>query len=315
MKPLVIYHAGCMDGAGAALAAFMKFGEEAEYRSAQYGDPAPTDDECRGRDVYVLDFSYPRAELERIANACDCEPLLEAPLGRLRVLDHHKTAQADLAGLPYCKFDMERSGAVLAYFHFNVDLILRMPARLHVLFRYIQDRDLWQWELPSSREISAALASYGAASDFRLLTEFLEWDGPDSSTIGQSSLEARLAPEGAAILRAERQMVERIAAGAERVKVGGWGALAVSSPVLQSEIGEALAIENARHGRPAIGISYFRDGKSGKWIVSLRSRDLREEHGPEAAPAPDVSAIARSFGGGGHAKAAGFQCDRLPWIA
>lgn len=51
MKPLVIFHGpGCMDGAGAALAAWLRFGEEAEYRPAQYGDPAPTDDEIRGRD-------------------------------------------------------------------------------------------------------------------------------------------------------------------------------------------------------------------------------------------------------------------------
>lgn len=316
MKPLVIYHAGCMDGAGAALAAWLKFGEDAEYRPAQYGDPAPTDDEVRGRDVYVLDFSYPRAELERISKACDSEPQLEVPLGRLRVLDHHKTAQKDLDGLPFCKFDMERSGAVLAYYEFHVDLILRMPARLHPLFRYIQDRDLWQWELPRAREISAALASYDCTSDFRRLAEFVNLDAPDTASVPGSRLAARLVPEGMAILRAQQQMVERIAAGAESVTVGGWGALAVSSPVLQSELGETLAMENARRGGAPIGACYFRDGKSGKWIVSLRSRDgydgLGSQEGRQSAP--DVSAIAKQHGGGGHARAAGFQCDRLPWV-
>lgn len=68
-KPLIIYHGpGCMDGSAVALAAWLKFGDEAEYRPAQYGDPAPTDDEVRGRDVYVLDFSYSRAELMRMRN-------------------------------------------------------------------------------------------------------------------------------------------------------------------------------------------------------------------------------------------------------
>ncbi len=38
MKPLVIFHKNCLDGAGSALAAWLKFGEEAEYRAAQYGD-------------------------------------------------------------------------------------------------------------------------------------------------------------------------------------------------------------------------------------------------------------------------------------
>jgi oligoribonuclease NrnB/cAMP/cGMP phosphodiesterase (DHH superfamily) len=313
VKPLVIYHAGCMDGAGAALAAWMKFGEEAEYRPANYGQAAPTDEEVRGRDVYIVDFSYPRVELERMRFAqSDWDCRTREP-GNLLVLDHHKTAEKDLSELRFCVFDMRKSGAVMAWEYFHCSGLADPPqdeGRVPDLLRYIQDRDLWRWEMANSREISAALAATGAAVDFRKLEPFLDWDGRGD---GSRTLRRALEQDGRAILRAESQMIERIAVGAESVTVGGWSALAVSSPVLQSEVGEALAIENAKRGRPAIGVSYFRDGKSGKWIVSLRSRDLRDEHGPEAAPAPDVSAIARSFGGGGHAKAAGFQCDTLPW--
>src|SRR6185369_13948753 len=105
MKSLIIYHAGCMDGAAAALAAWLKFGDEAEYRPASYGDAAPTDEEMHDRHVYVLDFSYPRAELDRMFRM-HCSGQFE-----FCVLDHHKTAQADLAGLPFCTFDMSKSGA------------------------------------------------------------------------------------------------------------------------------------------------------------------------------------------------------------
>ena len=45
MKPLVIYHANCADGFGAAFAAWLKFGDEAEYQAAQYGKPITFEDE------------------------------------------------------------------------------------------------------------------------------------------------------------------------------------------------------------------------------------------------------------------------------
>lgn len=35
MKPLVIYHAACADGFGAAFAAWLKLGDEAEYLPMQ----------------------------------------------------------------------------------------------------------------------------------------------------------------------------------------------------------------------------------------------------------------------------------------
>jgi hypothetical protein len=293
MKPLVIYHKGCMDGAGAALAAWLKFGESAEYRAASYGDPAPTSDEGRGREIYILDFSYPRAELERLAQHY-----------KLIVLDHHKTAQADLEGLPYCTFDMERSGAMMAWKFFHP--IARVPE----LIEYVQDRDLWQWKLFRSKEVSACLAATGALKDFRILHPFLKITISD------------LGREGSIILRVERQMVERIVATAAEVQLFHRGttplageegplarviwhdeeiphpALAAASCVLQSEVGEALA--NACNG---VGVVWYFHGPSKKYRVSLRSRKS----------GIDVSAIAKLFGGGGHQAAAGFECEELPW--
>ena len=81
--PLIIYHALCADGAGAAFAAWCKFGEKAEYRAAKYGDPAPTDEDVRDREVYVLDFSYPMDDLRRMAVVAS----------KVVEIDHHKTAR------------------------------------------------------------------------------------------------------------------------------------------------------------------------------------------------------------------------------
>lgn len=372
MKPLIIYHANCLDGAAAAMAAALKFGDDAEYRPTSYGDPAPTDSEVRGRDVFVFDFSYPRAELVRMlrANGYEMhgkdrndEEIWTSPnhAPRLWVSEHHKTAQADLAGFPFCIFDTNKSGAVVAWEYLHCSGLADPPqdeGRVPELFRYVQDNELQRWELPHSREINAALRASGALVDFRKLEMFFWfWEASQDTREGLRNFDSTrrgLIRDGSAILRAERLMVERIAATAEEMEIeyadlpaGKLGkahgtevhsvrALAATSAVLQSEVGEALALESAKRGRDAVGVVYYRDGESGKWRVSLRSRDTEEsdeqlrarvetmlaERGLHSraevvrmcTPAPDVSVVAKSFGGGGHARAAEFECDELPWV-
>jgi oligoribonuclease NrnB/cAMP/cGMP phosphodiesterase (DHH superfamily) len=233
---------------------------------------------------------------------------------------------------------MEHSGAALAWFRFHGRRRAGDDTLLPELFAYIQDRDLWRWKLPGTREVSAALGASGALTNFRKLVPiFRDWN---NISLGQT-LRERLISEGGAILRAERLQVERIVATAEEVVIpyfdnietattarGATGmarmrsvrVLAACSSVLQSEVGEELAIESARRGREAVGVAYYKDGPSGKWRVSLRSRDIevpnmhpRDDRSPGQIPAPDVSAIAKSFNGGGHHQAAGFECERLPW--
>lgn len=54
MSTIVIYHADCPDGFGAAFAAWLVFGDSAQYVPARFGEPAP---DVRGKEVYILDFS------------------------------------------------------------------------------------------------------------------------------------------------------------------------------------------------------------------------------------------------------------------
>lgn len=318
-KPLIIYHKHCVDGAGAALAAWLKFGEEAEYRAAQYGDAAPTDDEVRGRDVFVLDFHYGRQETLRLATACGVYKLTPSiDRWRLVVLDHHISAQKELDDLPFCTFDMERSGAVMAWEHFHLrgrTFSEHDGPDEHVpeLFRYIQDRDLFTRVLPHTKEISAALATSGALQDFRaLIPIYKDWRRGAYDAAMQS-----LVKDGGAILRTQAQMIETTVALAEEVEIPFTSefspgphtlrALAVTSSVLQTDIGDALAIEAHKRGLHAIGIIYCRDGNKKLWRVSMRSRTIDNDE------APDVSIIAKQYGGGGHAKAAGFEVEFLPW--
>jgi oligoribonuclease NrnB/cAMP/cGMP phosphodiesterase (DHH superfamily) len=171
---LVLYHAECADGFGAAWALWKRY-PTSRFLPVKHGEPPLQN--LGGERIVIVDFSYPRPVLERLAKEA----------ASLLVLDHHITAQQALSDLPYAYFDQTRSGAVLAWQWAH-------DAPVPWLLQYIQDKDLWQWALPHSREISAALASY--PFDFAL------WD-----SFQQQELER----EGRAILRYENELVAKLA--------------------------------------------------------------------------------------------------------
>lgn len=88
MKTLCIYHANCADGFGAAWVVRQALGaENVEFHAGHYGKPAP---DVEGRDVIIVDFSYPYELLV----------LLGHQARSILIIDHHKTAAEALAQLP-----------------------------------------------------------------------------------------------------------------------------------------------------------------------------------------------------------------------
>jgi len=267
MKPLVIYHAGCWDGFCAAWVLRREF-PDADFHAAHYGTEPP---DVSGRDVFVVDFCYKRPVMLAIAAAARS----------LTVLDHHKSAEADLAGfvaeanglygvVPNVIFKMDKSGGRLAWEYLNG------AAPAPWLVDYTEDRDLWRHVLPDSRAVNAALRSYPL--------DFAQWD----MLAGMDPRD--LAEEGYAILRAEAQTVAAHVRHAREIELGGHKVLAVNATTLFSEIAGELA-----QGRP-FGACYF-DRFDGLRVWSLRSRE----------GGVDVSEVAKQYGGGGHRNAAGFE--------
>lgn len=152
MKPLVIYHGNCPDGFTAAWVAARALGD-VDLFAASYNTEPPYD-LARGRPVWIVDFSYPRTMLEKlyqVSGEGDWAQPIEC--AHLWVIDHHKTAQADLAGLPYCTFDMNRSGAGLTWDHFH-------PGEPRPwIVDYVEDRDLWRFKLPDSEAVGLFIRS------------------------------------------------------------------------------------------------------------------------------------------------------------
>lgn len=254
----ILYHSPCQDGFGAAFAAWKKFGKGATYWGVNYGKGIP--DMPGATEVYILDFSYPKADLEALAQKC-----------KVVVLDHHKTAKEQLEGLPFAQFDMNRSGAGMAWDYFH-------PTTPRPwLINYIEDRDLWKHKLPNTHEVAAALFSY--AQDFNTWDEFTE---------------EKILTEGSAILRYKTILTDEMARNIQMVNFLEFKGVPVvnASGSLISDIGEVLRVKYPTS--PFCAIYY--DTKDGKRKWSLRSTDSQD----------DVAAVAGRFGGGGHRNAAGF---------
>ena len=126
----VIYHAGCKDGFGAAWAVHRTLvsDRDVEYYPKAYGDSPP--EVQLGEPVYIFDFSFSREVME---------DLQERTGGFVRLWDHHQSAMKELQDLPYCHFDMSKSGARLAW-----EVMHGGPVPW--LLQYVEDRDLWRWQ-------------------------------------------------------------------------------------------------------------------------------------------------------------------------
>jgi uncharacterized protein len=277
----ILYHAGCHDGFCAAWLCH-KVWPNAEYIPVQYNQPPP---DVRGASVLIVDFSYPRDVLIAMRSTCK----QTNGQGELAVLDHHKTAQADLEGLDWCVFDMDKSGARLTW-EFLWDNGLIDPIKQFgtafldrsaspMLVDYTEDRDLWRWKLPSSREINAALRSYPLDLDL--------WNRLNRCC-------EHLAAEGTAILREQQRLIDQHVGFARLLNIAGHEVYGVNATCHVSEIAQELA------KRGPFGACWFENANGDK-VYSLRST---EESGV------DVSAIAKQLGGGGHARAAGFTEKR-----
>lgn len=290
-RTICIYHGNCADGFTAAWVVWQALGNAVEFVPGHYGKPPP---DVTGADVIMVDFSYKRPVID--AMAATCRTML--------ILDHHKTAAADLAGIgmpftvsgwrahleavhnafhqldrdpraPFAIFDMERSGAQIAWdFFFEISRPL--------LVDYVGDRDLWKFKLPHSREVAAWVFSFGY--------DFGQWSALQRGLSVAHGIES-IADQGRAILRKhDKDIAELLKVTAREMVIGGMRVPVANLPyTMASDAAHLLAAD------APFAACYF--DRPDARVFSLRSRD-------EGA---DVSLIAAGYGGGGHRSAAGFQ--------
>lgn len=277
--PLILYHGrGCPDGFGAALAAWLFYGDGAEYLGLDHGDVKSVDDlpPVQGRAVYILDFSF----AEDILRAID------ERAAKLVMLDHHKSAAEKLTGFA-CRcgvvhFDMDKSGARLAweFFHPNEPI----PA----LLRYVEDRDIWKWEFAESGAFLSALDMEEQS--------FARWH--EIASLSPEALE-RFTARGAAMDAKYRKLCADIAEGAQPLVFNGVAGLMVNAPgMFHSLVGDILS------------------AKTGTFALMWSAGEKGVKAGLRSQRNFDCIALAESMGGGGHAQACGFKMkiERLPQL-
>lgn len=317
MKPLVIYHASCADGFGAAFAAWLKLGDDAEYVPMQYGKEDESfwrleygqfDSEFQilNREIYILDFSFSKWVMEGLFSLAK----------RVVWLDHHASVFKDW-NIPlsvvgdnayfsiedtshYVRLDNSKSGAYLAWEYFHPG------AEAPMFIKHIDDYDRWQFKIEGTKAFNKALWSYAPWS----FEQWVEWFYDCESGFNHKYW-ADFYTEGEAILRAHEQNVQSVVKNATRKCYIEFpkdcyrletlvGLAANCPPHLQSDVGHELANQSG-----TFGLLWYID-KDNQCKCSLRSNGDY-----------DVSAIAKAFGGGGHRNAAGFMTDiqtLLGWI-
>lgn len=277
---IIFFHGHCPDGWCAAYIASKKY-PEAKLVPLDHG--APFDYiQVDGRDILMLDFSLrTREDNDRIA----------ARAKSFRILDHHKSAREVLEGAPYATFDMKRSGAGLAWdyllgadsdYHKQVSVYNPTgvdnapPLERPWWVNYVEDRDLWNWALPNSREICAYLGTLELNKE--------DWDKLNSMEW------AAIAGQGFGAYAHIQHYVREAVKQAQTGILQGYKTAVLNVPYLNcSEVGNELAKTHD------VSLTYFERGDQ---MIQFSLRSIGDI---------DVSAIAKVFGGGGHKNAAGFQ--------
>lgn len=279
----VITHGSCVDGfmSATVVRQWLKANninlETITFYNAHYGtDFTDLPNMMRDKYVVICDFSFPKALFNTMINTTK---------GNILILDHHKTAEADLQDTPsqYLTFDMKHSGAFLtwAYF-FGLTYVPKCVL-------YVEDNDIWTKALPQTQEFTAYI-----------YTREYEFDEYDKFFDDKYLLET-VFPIGTELLTQNNIMIQKLANTCVMhfMEINNryyFVASINTGTPLRSELGNYVLnmFKNANFSM----IYDHPDSTS----TSYRSLDTRT----------DSTEIAKLNGGGGHRNASGATLNTLP---
>lgn len=276
-KTLLVTHKSCLDGTGSALMYVWAGGERSRvlFRSPS-GLQLKPDDVPRGvEEVWYAD--------------CCPQDLTDPAAGYpFRVFDHHVSAQRVHGSDLRCCFDMAESGTSLLAQKFALNGLGRAEDEFIAAMR---DYDLGRFDNPAGLRLADLAATF---SQDQLLDLFIEREA--EGIMYDRDLTARA--QGASALRALYcEQAARMAVSSTLSLGGPVGSVVIAC----AAVAMAWKNDTAKQildTREAIDVAVIFDVMGG--MVSLRSRD----------GGPDCSVIAGLYGGGGHARAAGFKMPK-----
>jgi hypothetical protein len=271
-KIVVIYHGKCPDGFGGAWAAWRKFGAKAAYFAARDRGAPPVP--LKNKIVYVIDYTYDAPIMKK---------LIKDNI-RVTAIDHHVSQKEATMLTEKYSYNVKRSGATLAWEYFH-------PGKpVPALLRYVEDRDLYAWKVPHSREMLMLIDL--AEFDFKTWSVLAkELDDPRTRTVNLK--------KGALLDFHYRSLYRKLLPNAELVKFAGKKIYVLNCPYyFADDLGHELAAKTR-------SFALLWNESGGRIRCSLRS-----------AGKIDVAKIAKKYGGGGHRLSAGFSFrvgTKTPW--
>ena len=224
---------------------------------------------------------------------------------QITILDHHKSSENmytsnkdEIDKLQKIKIimDMKLCGCELTWKYFFGDRVKPW------FIEYVADRDLWKWELPNSKEVSAAIHYKKYINGAEL--------GRMDILQNLNRIEIKeLIEIGTTIIDIEnKQLNGQLSRSTEGVFVVDDKEYQVVFGTvnydMRSEFGNRMATKCLSNGKlPDFGVVWNYDSLTDSWYISLRGLDN----------SPDLSSISKYFGGGGHSKAAGFETKKNPF--
>lgn len=279
----IICHANCPDGIGAAVicaAAYAKVGLKPDIKFIQYGTRAFAELEAKANQMFV-DITPPRERWEEWKGMSPT------------VLDHHETARYVVEGLGGIYGGFDESGSMLAF----ENVMLRMSSldsAEHDLWKRFAHlcmvRDTWKESHPDWAEASAlahALLLHG--HDLAESASMTPLALCDLLTIGQK-LYGRICRAASRISKHCRRQEISLPDGMARVAIFNYGINDSISDMANIVLNDSFDM--------AIGYFYTYEDNKMQCVVSLRTKNRIS-----------AAVLAQSFGGGGHARAAGFHVD------
>lgn len=315
----IYYHANCLDGFGAAYAAWRKFGDRAVYRPTCYGQSWEVGD-VAGREVFILDFSFPVDELRAMARLARS----------VQLLDHHVTArrpweqkmQEGKDGLGHyidpelpltVTFNLGKSGARLAWEY------LHPKEPLPLAIAHIEDQDLWRFEIPGTQRFCHALRLWPF--------DFHAWDEIVLGTVSAFHERYRsMLTQGEAIERFCALEVERLAGSRLVMPVTLKGdpvdplqVLRHDQPVIDESNRSWFAITGLTINASALftsNLGHLLAQRSGTFgLIWQLGGDGEVKVSLRADGKVNVAVLAERYGGGGHPNAAGFHMPASRFFA
>lgn len=302
----IVYHEHCSDGTASAWIV-KRHNPSAQLINCKAGqNPNLNIEDIKSRNIIFVD----------ICPSVDYINTISSIVNKIVILDHHISAFRNIDNMYdtdkicatsgqivrenkpqnlFTVFDMNKAGCVITWEYFNSQLIIPW------FIQYIQDRDLWKWELPNSKNINTALFEDKHIT-FNGLTNLYDKYVTKEQI---SFIIEQMNEKGALINKFRNQIIDKECKKAihctfnyEDIVYNVW--LYSGPEDLRSDIGNALMQINFNNGiKPDFSVNWRYDVQSHQFWISMRGEEW----------SPDLSIICKKYNGGGHPRASGCSID------